>query len=117
MMIMYMPLYDYDQWWLCAIQNVAIVKISLSFDQRLLQQTTKITPMYLLHTHSTKKWKFSTISNENTIAIKFWCEFFTWGDTNFSPEAAVDLWSRVEFNSDKKQDLVNGRRSAGNIWE
>ena len=46
-----------DQWWLCAIQNVAIVKIPFSSDQRLLQQTTKITPMYLLHPHSTKKIK------------------------------------------------------------
>ena len=56
-MIMYTPLYDYDQWWLCAIQNVAIVKISFSYNQRLLQQTTKITPMYLLQTHPTKKIK------------------------------------------------------------
>ena len=116
-MIMYTPLYDYDQWWICAIQNVAIVKISFSSDQHLLQQTTKITSMYLLHTHSTKKQKISTISNENTIAIKFWCEFFTWSDSKFSLEAAVDLWGRVEFILDKKQNPVNGRRSAGNIQE
>ena len=28
--------------------------------------------------------KFSTIWNEHTIVQKFRCEFFTWGDTNFS---------------------------------
>ena len=54
-----------NQWWLCAIQNVAIVKISFSCDQRLLQQTTKITPMYLLHTHSTKKKKNSVTTTNN----------------------------------------------------
>ena len=57
------------------------------------------------------------MENENTIAIKFWCEFFTWGDANFSLEAAVDLWGRVELNLDEKQNLVNGRRSVGNIRE
>ena len=76
-------LYDYDQWWLCAIQNVAIVKISFSSDQCLLQQTTKITPMYLLHTYSTKKIKI-----QYNIKWKYHCHN---SGVSFLPEV-MQIW-------------------------
>ena len=57
------------------------------------------------------------MENENTIAIKFWCEFFTWGDANFSLEAAVDLWGRVEFSSEKKSKTLWMGEEVQEIYE
>ena len=95
-MIMYTPLYDYDQGWLCAIQIVAIVKISFSCDQRLLQQTTKITPMYLLHTHSTKKIKiqYNIKCKYHCPKILVWAFYLRWYKFLLSLEATMDLWSK-----------------------
>ena len=119
MMIMYTPLYDYDQWLLCVIQNVVIVKISFSCDQRLLQQTTKITPMYLLQTHSTKKIKiqYNIKWKYHCHKILVWVFYLRWYKFWLSPEATMDLWSRVEFSSDGKQDTLNRRRCAAIIRE
>ena len=99
-----------DQWRLSAIQNVAIVKISFSCDQCLLQQTTKITPMYLLHTHSTKKIKiqYNIKWKYHCPKILVWFFYLRWYKFQLSLKAIVDLCSRVEFSSAESKTLWMG---------